>query len=168
MVKKEQTALAVVSSPQTALEDSLRIEHSVAHVEALDTNALREDMVKGIYALEKALFEQAGFEYARVNKLRSLINRVEDDIFDEEKFKNLPPEVQIQIYRQASTNMRTSMDYLQRLHQNVASGVDTINQIEKLKAQRAVPESKNHTTAAMVDQVKTLIQNKIKDKINNK
>lgn len=100
----------------------------------LDLNQLRQSMTKGIYVLEAVLFSQAQFEFARVRRQRSIVEKLEDEIFDQKTLAQLTPAQKAALYHTAQQAMSSSLNFLTDLHDNVASGLEAVNQIEKLSA----------------------------------
>lgn len=136
-------------------------------IQDLNVDKLRETMVKNIYVVEAALFQQAGYEYKRINNIRSLVSTLEADLFDPVKLALLSPDQKIKLYNNLTQNMRGSLDFLSHLHDNVTSGIDTLNKIEKLKTDTSTAIKKTEEipggTSALED-VKKMVLEKIKER----
>ena len=139
-----------------------------ADIQTLDLDKLRESMVRGIYTLEAALFTQSGFEYQRIEKLRSVIGEFEKTLLDPAYIKGLTDKNKIKLYGLMLHNMNTSLNFLQGLHGSITSGVDALTQIEKLKSQRGVSSTDPNLNTDKLDQVKKIILEKIKEKSTTK
>lgn len=124
---------------------------------------LREDMVAGIYTLEGALFTQSGFEYERIKKIRGVVNTFEETLLSPEAIAQMNPRDKLKLYGMLLRNMDSSLSFLQNLHNGITTGVDAINQIEKLKSVK--PSSTGSTSQDMaLEQVKARIRELIRQK----
>lgn len=142
----------------------------IANIDDLDTDALRDNMVKGIYMLESALFNQAGYECNRVNKTRCYIEKLETDLFSDDTLARMEPEDKIALYRQANGNMNSSMKFLQDLHGNIATGIEAMNSIENLKSRakvKKIADRMDEKTDAGVLEVKQLIMDEIRARVES-
>lgn len=142
--------------------DKLAIDNK--DVTSLNVSKLRDNMLKSIYTLEAALFNQAGYEYERVQRSRQIIDKVEKELFDDHHFNNLEKDQKITLYRLASSNMHQSMNFLGLLHNNVASGLETLNHIEKLKFKEKISEKINPSKE--LSEVKQAILKQIKSRVS--
>lgn len=136
----------------------------------LDTADLRKKMLQGVYLLEHVLFSQAGFEFKRIQNLRKLIGDVEKEIFDEAKFKNLSESEKLRLYRMMMANMSQSLEFMSNLHKNVTLGIEAVNSIDRIKADKGfmagAPED-NVGVKDEVDAVKNAILEKIAKKLKD-
>lgn len=155
--------LSVVPTTPTVVEEA-KIE--TKDIQSLDIDKLRETMLKNIYVVEAALFEQAGFEYKRVNSIRALVSSLEKELFSDNALSMMTPDQKIKLYNNLTQNMGRSLDFLSMLHDNVTSGIDTLNKIEKLKTEtdvvKRVEENAGATTA--VEDIKRMILSQIKER----
>lgn len=127
-------------------------------IDTLDTDKLRRDMLRGMYALEAGLFSQVGFEFNRVEGLRDIITSIEEDIFSQD-IEEMGTAQKIAIYKLASNNLANSMNFLQTLHKNVTSGLDTINDLDRIKTAKV-----DDSDQVAIEKIKNLIMRKIKEK----
>lgn len=134
-------------------------------IRTLNTTKLRDNMLRGIFALEGALFSQAGEQFNRVNKTREMIATIEAKLFKPSKFRSLSDGQKIKLYEILINNQQDGLKFLQSLHQNVASGLETVNKIEGLKKPANLPtESKDSASDKALQQVKNMLLEKIKVK----
>lgn len=132
-------------------------------IENLDVNKLKKSMLKGIYTLEFALFSQAGFEYERITKMREYLHTIEESLFNKEALSKLDSKTKAVVYSTFSKNMGCSLNFLQDLHKNVASGLDAVSHIEKEKASQGSTEIKSKDTT--VSDAKKMILELIKKRV---
>lgn len=126
-------------------------------IKSVDTGKLRDHMVHSLYALQTALMSQASFEHKRLGELREVTSELEKDLFSQESLNNMKPHAKMQAYQILTTNMQNTMKFMQSLHQNVESGVEVINQIEKMKTEASPDQN-------VVDKLKDIVKKKIDEK----
>jgi hypothetical protein len=135
--KAQDTAAVVVMDQKDFRQDLESLgDIDPKSLENLNTDDLRKKMVTGIYLLEHCLFSQAGFEFARVQSLRTLLKQLEDDIFKPEVMKALSEGERLRLYRMCMNNMAGSLEFLSNLHKNVTLGIEAVNNIDRMKADR--------------------------------
>lgn len=136
-------------------------------IDNLDTEKLRDNMVRGIYMLEAALFSQATYEYRRIEKLRKTISTLEEQLLDSANREHLHIEDKMKLYSVLSGMMNRSFHFLQQLHQNVATGIETVNRIDAMKR---TPKTLSDETSkdTSVEEIKALIREKIKERIEQR
>lgn len=157
------TPTVVIKSPVDKLEELTKIDLDT--LGDLDTKDLRKKMLQGIYLLEHVLFSQAGFEFKRIQKLRSLIGVVEAEIFDEAKFKLLSESEKLRLYRMMMSNMSQSLDFMSNLHKNVTLGVEAVNSIDRIKADKGfIAGAPEDVVSDEVDSIRTKILEQIASK----
>lgn len=161
----KKSKLSLVKSITDENAEPFELDINIQDVENLDAEKLKQNMLRGIYLLEAVLFSQASHEFNRIAKLRKLIKNVEDDVLDEENFKDLKPHQKIRLYQALLGNQGTSLQFLQDLHQNIASGLDAVSQIEKNKP--APEDTDSEFSDADVSEVKKLLQQHIKNKTSD-
>jgi len=154
-VSKKQTLKVVKPEPETPL--------SSTDVQELNLPKLRDAMLKGVYGLQAALWTQAGYEYQHIEKMRGVIDKIENGIFSEESLKELSLSGQVKLYSILSHNMTTSLQFMSNLHGNITTAIDSINQIEKMKMEVAPTSTGKKDN--LVEELKVLIANKIKEKV---
>lgn len=107
---------------------------SQADIDSIDINSLTDTMIKGIYTLEAALFNQAAHESKRIVKLRGFIDTVEDKLYDADTISSLTTKELLQLYGLSQTSLTSSMKYLYDLHRSLTSGIEAIGTITKHKS----------------------------------
>lgn len=107
----------------------------------LDVSKLKDGMYKGIYALEAALFSQAGFEYHRVEKLRRVLTTLEVDVLNPAELSNMTRTEKLNFYNEMNRTMRHSMGFLSKLHDSVASGLEAVSSVEKHRSSKEKVDS---------------------------
>ena len=167
---KTKTVEVVPSSPVQQIKDHAdQLEQltqiDLAQLGDLDTADLRKKMLQGVYLLEHVLFSQAGFEFKRIQNLRNLIGDVEKEIFDEKKFKAMSESEKLRLYRMMMANMAGSLEFMSNLHKNVTLGIEAVNSIDRIKADKGfMAGAPEDTVKDEVDSVRTLIMEKIAQK----
>jgi hypothetical protein len=153
-------ALAVVSPDDLITQED---------IQNLNVDKLKAGMLKNIYTLQFALFSQAGMEYNRISKFREALDKLEPMILNEEEFNKLDYFTKVKMYQMVSQNLNTSLQFLQGLHDNVATGLGTLNEIQKHKDEKPIERiATGEIDRVQLDQVKKLIENKIKQRIDEK
>lgn len=142
---------------------------SAEDLETLDTTKLKDGMFKGIYALEATLFGQAGFEFNRMQKLQKTLTVLETDILSPEALAKLNKQERLQFYEMVNRNIRHSRNFLGKLHDSVASGLEAVSTVEKHKEASekvivAVSESESNNLA----EIKSLILEQIREKVGKR
>jgi hypothetical protein len=138
------------------------LDISLVDIKNLDIDRLRGEMVKGIYTLEAALFSQAGFEFNRIAKSRNLLKSIEDKLFTPKIMDDLPPDQLMKLYDLVNENMDKSLQFLNRLHNNITTGLDTVKALEKEKMSRI--KKTDQKSSVELDKVKQMIMAKINEK----
>lgn len=135
----------------------------------LDTSELRKKMLQGIYLLEHVLFSQAGYEFKRIQKMRGLITDIEADIFQDQKFKNMSESEKLRLYRMLMGNMSQSLEFMSNFHKNVTLGIEAVNSIDRMKADKGLLVGAAEDTKAgdEVDNIRATILEKIAKKLKD-
>lgn len=141
---------------------------AASDVENLDVEKLREGMLRGMMILEHCLYSQAGKEYTRIGAMRALMNSLESEIFKPEEIAKLEPGQKIQVYRLLTDNLNTSLTFLQTLHRDSATSLETVTSIEKIKSARPVDRVTTGVDRVKLEQIKKLVELRIKDKVNER
>ena len=105
----------------------------------LDTKTVKSEMLKGIVALEHGLYDQAKFEFERINKIRPMLTEMEDEIVNTD-LHLLTPEQKLKLYNMLNSNMGASLLYLLNVHKGTAASLEIMNNVEALRDQAHVPE----------------------------
>jgi len=158
MVSSMSKKLTVVD--QNGTHDDVDI--SLVDIKNLDIDRLKGEMVKGIYTLEAALFSQAGFEFERISRSRKLIKDIEDKLFTPEILDALTPQDKIKLLDLVNNNMDKSLQFLNRLHNNISTGLDSVKALEKEKMSRV--KKTNVEASSQLDKVKEMILTAINSK----
>lgn len=137
-------------------------------IENLDVTKLREAMLKSMYVLEHSLFGQAAKEHSRIVQMRDLMTMLEKEIFDKNTISKMEPVQKLQMYKLISYNMQTSLTFLKDLHSESSSALETLNNIEKTKANRPVEKLDTTVDRAKMESVKKMIENEIKLRLEQK
>ena len=138
------------------------VDISLVDIKNLDIDRLKGEMVKGIYTLEAALFSQAGFEFERISRSRKLIKDIEDKLFTPEILDALTPQDKIKLLDLVNNNMDKSLQFLNRLHNNISTGLDSVKALEKEKMSRV--KKTNVEASSQLDKVKEMILTAINSK----
>lgn len=156
----------VTKSQIDQLEELTKID--LDNLGDLDTGELRKKMLQGVYLLEHVLFSQAGYEFKRIEKLRGLIGLVEKEIFDESKFKQMSESEKLRLYRMMMANMTQSMEFMNNLHKNVTLGIEAVNSIDRIKADKGyMAGAPEDVIKDDVENVRALIMEKIAKKLRD-
>lgn len=134
-------------------------------IQKLNIEKLTDNMLKGIYVLESVLYSQAGYEYKHISRMREVISTLEDDIFDPDTLEQLPLSLKLSLYAQLNKNMESGLGFLQNLHKNISTGLEAIKNIEKHKQRRTPAVLVTPEESVKIDQIKHLIENAIKKKL---
>ena len=133
----------------------------------LDLPAIREGMIRGICATEHALFNHAFFESNRLEKMRRLVNMIEEKVLREDFVDQLNPYELMGFYKNLLNNQTKSVEFLQNLHTNVSSAVESLTYVEKQLKSTNISESEIHSSSGSdkkLEYMKSLILNKIERK----
>jgi len=134
----------------------------------LSTEALKDQIVKGIWFLEACLFSQAGFEFNRIGKTRDTINKLENKLLDWEEIEKLPPQDKMYLYKMLTGNMNVSLLFLQKLHSSLSEAIESLSSVEKLKRDQVHEEAMSKEDRMAIGELRVLLLEKIKEKINKK
>jgi hypothetical protein len=136
----------------------------------VNTDQLASVLSKSAYLTLAAIVKQAGTETNRIEKLNSLIQKTEDDLFSEGVFDNLKNEEKIKLYDILAKSQKNSLAFLNKVNENVSKGMEAVSLLknQKLEAEKSVrrlitgeDRSKNH-------ELKKYIQNMIEEKLEQK
>lgn len=141
---------------------------SVVPPQDLSTDALKNQMIQGIWFLEACLFSQAGFEYNRIGKTRDTINKLETNLLDWDQIDKLSAQDKMYLYKMLTNNMNTSLIFLQKLHSSLSEAIESLSSVEKLKRDQVHEESMSKEDRLAIGELRVLLLEKIKEKINNR
>lgn len=138
---------------------------------SLDIDKLKTKMLKGIYVLEAFLFDQAAFESKRIENTRGILSKLEENLFSEETLNKLDEKDRLRVYRLLSESLNNSVNYMQNLHENVATSLKALNDIKDLKedAQKILTKKQEvPINTEKLEKIKLMILEKIKEKADAK
>lgn len=119
---------------------------SATDIENLNTESLQKIFSQGLYVLQAALYAQSGYEFNRLSKLQTIVDRLETEIFDEDKLKDLTFEQQMLLYSTLTKNMEMSLKFLQVQHKNAIQSSEVMKKIEQMSE-----KSKNEKPSKVMD-----------------
>ena len=131
----------------------------------LDIDLVRKEMIKGVILTESVLFSQASFEHKRIDRSRKLISKLEEFILKEEFIDSLDISQKVNLYKLLNANQTESLNFLHRLHSNVATAIDTLNKVEKVNLEKQ--ERLEEKESPEKDDIKNLISLIIKKREKN-
>jgi hypothetical protein len=134
----------------------------------LSTEALKEQIVKGIWFLEACLFSQAGFEFSRIGKTRDTISKLENNLLDWKEVDKLSAQDKMYLYKLLTNNMTNSLDFLQKLHNSLSETMESISSFEKLKRDSIHEEVRNQEDRVVIGELRVMLLEKIKEKTRQK
>jgi len=137
-------------------------------VKTLDVKKLREGLLQSIYLLEHCLFSQAGLEYNRIGMQRQLLGALESVLFTEEEIKRMDQVTKLRVYELQTKNLQMSLQFLQGLHKESTAGLETLNNIEKVKLDKPAAKAVSTIDRVKLDAIKQMVEQKIKLKIQEK
>jgi len=142
-------------------------------LDAVDVDKLKDAMVKGVYLVELLLFSQAQHEASRLSSTRKAIDNLFSDLYDEDML-SLPSSEggyttnqKVELLKLADSLHGNRLKFLSELHKNVASGLDAVKSLERIKPdrgpldqapnrKRALKETRRAIEDAMAARVKEL------------
>lgn len=130
----------------------------------LSTEALKEQIVKGIWFLEACLFSQAGFEFNRIGKTRDTISKLEKNLLNWKEVEKLSAQDKMYLYKLLTGNMNTSLLFLQKLHSSLAEAIDSLTSVEKLKRDQVHEDTMSKEDRMAIGELRVLLLDKIKEK----
>jgi len=139
-------------------------------LENLDTDKLKDGMYKGIYALEAALFGQAGFSFQRVQKLRKTLTQLETDILDPKELATFTKQERLAFYEQMNRTMSNEMRFLTKLHDSVTSGLEAVTSVEKHRTTKNLEPTTitSESDKDRITEAKSMIMEALKNKVTQK
>lgn len=139
----------------------------------VDVDKLKSAMIKGVYLVELLLFSQAQHEAARLGSTREVVDILFSSLYDTEKMANTAAEggytidTKLELLKLANDMNKDRLKFLGDLHRNVASGIETVKSLERIKPdqgpadqgpsrKRSVREAKRAIEDQMAARVKEL------------
>lgn len=149
-------------------------------LESVDTEKLKRTMIKGVYLTELFLFAQAEVEAKRLGSTSHVMDVLSTSLFDDERMSKVwadggyEIETKIELMKLARDINRDGLKFLGDLHKNIASGLDTVKNLERhgeegtLEAtpakRKAVKEMRALIEIEMANRVKEIEGKKNSDK----
>jgi hypothetical protein len=137
---------------------------TVVPAQDLSTDALKDQIVKGIWFLEACLFSQAGFEFNRIGKTRNTISKLEEKLLNWEEVEKLPSQDKMYLYKLLTGNMNNSLLFLQKLHSSLSEAIESLSSVEKLKRDQVHEDSMGKEDRIALGELRVLLLEKIKEK----
>lgn len=137
-------------------------------IENIDTAKLRKVMLQGTYILELFLFSQASAESQRVSNNRIILKDLEERLFSEETLSRLDGDDLLQLYKAVGTSLNNGLKFMQDLHKNVASSMETIKNIERISIQETNSLEDEPVSRKEVEAVRKMIKERIAQKVQEK
>jgi hypothetical protein len=137
-------------------------------VKSLNLEKLEVGMLQNLYTLNHALFSQAGMEYERIGSFREILNKIEPIVFSDEEFNKLEFFDKVGLYKLLSSNLQSSLEFLQGLHAESAGGLNILNEIRKRKTEKPVEKFSSSADKAKLNNIKMLIESKIRERLAEK
>lgn len=122
------------------------------------TESDARDMVyKGSLCMQYMLFQHAFAQVPRVNRLNTLINKIESELFSEETLQELDKSQLLKLYSLATGQVTDSIGFLERLHTMVQDASEVVKVTKSLSYQ--------DNTVTSLESVKSKVRNN--DKLRN-
>lgn len=138
---------------------------TTSDIDSLDIKKLRLALLKNTYIVEAALFEQAGIEQSRATKTRSLLTKIEDDLFSDINFNYLSTDQKIDLYKSITNSNKNALQFLQQTQANVLSSIDVVTKLETLKQENEEKEITQESNSIALEEVKKRILEQIKERV---
>lgn len=129
----------------------------------LDIEDLRKQMLRGIYEIERFLYAQAVHETEAMTRTREIIKTLEDDLFDQKNWQFLSAKSKIELYRTLTGNVQSNLKFIQTLHGEVATALDTLKSLGRETTAGGARE-KTPDENQKLKVMKSLILQKVKEK----
>lgn len=148
------------------MNDLMKIDgKTLKELEEMDSKTLRDKMAKSLAVLNFGLSDQAQFEFQRLNKIRRVISQVEDEILDPEFLKKLDPSARVGIYRLASGNMQSIMNFMLNLNSSVSKSMESLAAVDKLNSSKGPATIAEGSDSEDLAKIKKFILDKIVQKV---
>lgn len=94
----------------------------------------RTTIGNGLVSLNTALFQHASREALRIEKIRGIVEHIEDKVLDENVIDNLPPLEQVRIMESLRRSMDNSILFLERLQRGSLQLITIMQIYDELNA----------------------------------
>ena len=129
-----------------------------------DIASSRLAIARASIAATKLTATQADYECSRIDKMRLFLNDVEDDIFDMEKVKHMPPDLKLKVRAAAAENLNNSLNFLRGLNGNFVDAMAVLGEVERLE--KSLHSDDCRSMDPELEKIKSLIRERIKLKAN--
>lgn len=103
-------------------------------IDNLDTDKLSNELLKALYAINSALFVNASNEVSRLSRFKGALDHLETELTSPEYLDSLQDKDKLRVYQLIHNNSTQSSDYLLKLSNSMATGLDTISKIKAVKS----------------------------------
>lgn len=148
-------------------QEKLTINEKFQSLPDISPETLQQEMLKSIVLLESSLFSQAGQEHARIARNRELMKFLENELFSSKFFSLIAPRERVRLYEAVIESMKVSLNFLNDLHNNVAVGLDTVNQVKilsELTSKNTENKEKIDMTTQEGKEIKKMLLDILKEK----
>jgi hypothetical protein len=144
---------------------------SVKHVPPKEIDTLKESVAEGLKALTTSLFEQARLEQSSLTRLSKGMNKLEELLLDDEVISDMDNYQRLALYKTLSSNQNEKIRFMLDLHKSATDkGLQVLDHITRLEKKEVKEEEVKLDTKSTGDDVmvkiQSMLQQKIKDKIN--
>lgn len=147
------------------MKNQLITQDSIEETEDVDISKLRAKLATSLGILNTSMFDQAHFEFSRLERLRTTISTIEQELFTEESLQKMDSYERLQLYRLASDNLKVIMKFMQDLNKSSATTMESLAHIEKMNLDKnKSTESSVNDDSEQVRQIKTKIMSLITKK----
>jgi nucleoside diphosphate kinase len=155
-------------SEKLKLED-VDISITADNIDDVNMSVLRVMFEKSVAVLTSSLFAQAGKESRRIEKLSTLIGKVEDDLFSPDTYSKLDYDQRISLYTTSSRNRVNAQQFMNKLQANISSGMETIASLEDRNAAQVSKNRKllGEDEVAEKNDIMKLLRDKITEKLES-
>lgn len=111
-------------------------------LDEVDTDKLKQAMVKGVYLVEALLFSQAEHEASRLESTREVMDVLTASLYDTDKMTLTAQEggysldTKIDLLKLAADMNKDRLKFLGELHRNVATGMEAVKSLERMKPEK--------------------------------
>lgn len=162
-MRKLKNGNSVSSNSENKLPVTLDDVIQQLDVKDIDVNSLTDVMVKSIYVLEATLFSQAVQESKRIERVRGLMEFVEDDLLKEGNYGELTNEEKIWLLEVLGKSLKNAESFTLKLHDGIALGLQNVDNIT-VRLPRRKKEELTPRNKSIVDRLRTTVVEMIKSK----
>lgn len=158
--KPESLIIKESNDPSTKLDLIKKDNHELPSVEIpkdITESDARDMVYKGSLCMQYMLFQHAFAQVPRVNRLNTLINKIESELFSEETLQELDKGQLLKLYSLATGQVTDSIGFLERLHTMVQDASEVVKVTKSMSYQ--------DNTVTSLESVKSKVRNN--DKLRN-